>query len=87
VDNDAIRRAAKTIPNGKLCEIADASHAFWLERDDLLKIWWDRIDGFMADCHAAFDRKNKPVNDNGIDDNDRAQQQPRKPKPPQAKGS
>ncbi len=87
VDNEAIRRAAKAMPNGKLCEIADASHAFWLERDDLLKIWWDRIDGFMVDCHTAFDRKNKPVNDNGINENDRAQQQPRKPKPPQAKGS
>lgn len=80
VDNDAVRRAAKNMPQAKLCEINEASHAFWLERDDLLKTWWQAVDGFMADCHAGFDRKRKPVNDNTAI-------KQAKPKPPQAKGS
>lgn len=81
VDNDAVRRAAKNMPQARLCEIDESSHAFWLERDDLLNTWWQAVDGFMADCHAGFDRMRKPVNDNA------ATAKQAKPKPPQAKGS
>jgi lysophospholipase len=80
VDNNAIRAASKKMPNGKLCEIDDASHAFWLERDDLQKTWWQAIDGFFAAAHTAFDQKHNPANDNA------AAQVLRKPKTPQAKG-
>jgi pimeloyl-ACP methyl ester carboxylesterase len=80
VDNSAIRAASKKMPNGKLCEIDDASHAFWLERDDLQKTWWQAIDGFFAAAHTAFDQKHNPANDNA------AAQVLRKPKTPQAKG-
>ena len=64
VDNQAIRDAAKRMPNGRVLELPDASHAFWIERDDLRQKWWQAIDAFMGDCHAAFDRKHAPVNDN-----------------------
>lgn len=64
VDNDAIRHAARVMPNARLCEQPDASHAFWLERDDLRRDWWQQIDGFFADVHARFDSARKPANDN-----------------------
>lgn len=64
VDNQAIRDAGKRMPQARVLELPDASHAFWIERDDLRQKWWQAIDSFMADCHAAFDRKHAPVNDN-----------------------
>lgn len=64
VDNQAIRDAGKRMPQGRVLELPDASHAFWIERDDLRQKWWQAIDGFLTDCHAAFDRKHTPVNDN-----------------------
>lgn len=64
IDNDTIRHAAQRMPNARVCDLPEASHAFWIERDDLRKQWWQAIDGFFADCHTAFDRKNTPANDN-----------------------
>ena len=64
IDNDTIRHAAKMMPQARVCDLPDASHAFWIERDDLRNNWWGAIDTFLADCHADFDRKRQPVNDN-----------------------
>lgn len=79
VDNDAIRSAARRMPKARALELPEATHAFWLERDALRQKWWQAIDGFMADCHAAFPAK-RLANDNGPS---AARQNP---PPPSAKG-
>ena len=48
VDNDAIRRAGKLIPNATVKEIQGGIHALWLDRNHQRADWWQAIDGFIA---------------------------------------
>lgn len=54
VDNDAIRRASKNMPNAKAAEIEGGIHALWLDRDPQRKDWWSHIDTFLASQHLDF---------------------------------
>jgi lysophospholipase len=68
IDNETIRHAVRVMPQARVCDLPEASHAFWIERDDLRRQWWQSIDGFFADCHAAFERKHRPANNNAAAD-------------------
>lgn len=57
VNNDAIRRAAATIPGAKLVELPKATHGIWQESAEIVKPWWAAVDSFLAEQH---NRKPKP---------------------------
>ncbi len=48
VDNDAIRRAGKAMPNATVREIDGGIHALWIDRDKQRGEWWQAIDAFVA---------------------------------------
>lgn len=61
IDNDAVRRAAKTIPNAKSVDIEGGIHALWLDRDAQRKEWWSHIDRWM-DQHSKIFSPPPPSN-------------------------
>ncbi|MEZ0226217.1 MAG: alpha/beta hydrolase [Alphaproteobacteria bacterium] len=48
VDNDAIRRAGKLIPQATVKEIEGGIHALWIDRDKPRQEWWQAIDAFIT---------------------------------------
>ncbi len=54
VSSQAIKRAAKYIPNAKLVKIKDAHHGIWTEREQIRQKWWQQIDKFMNKQQRAF---------------------------------
>ncbi len=62
VNNEAIRRAAKLMPNAELTVIKDGYHGLWTERQHIRGAWLDRIDRFLDDRQKAFaaKRRNPP---------------------------
>jgi lysophospholipase len=48
IDNDAVRRAGKLMPNAVVREIDDGLHALWIDRDKQRRDWWSAIDAYIS---------------------------------------
>lgn len=52
VSNSAILSQLERIPDGTLVNLGDARHELFMERPELLDIWWEKIEAHMAEAEA-----------------------------------
>ncbi len=73
VNKQAIKRAAKLMPNANLVEIKDGHHGIWTERQHIREIWWESVDSFLSKQIVDFHSKQHNKSQNNVKKN---------PKPP-----
>lgn len=61
VNNSAIERAGALLPDARVVSLPDATHSIWQEKPAVLKVWWQAVDGLLADCHARFHAARRPA--------------------------
>lgn len=61
VNNDAIRRAAAQMPQGRLVELPESGHNIWQETSSVTARWWQAVDGFLAGLQPAVPNRKPPV--------------------------